>query len=73
MREEDRPLTLRTYLAFAIVGLVLIGPTVPCGWAQVGANPGLQGVGDSLTSDFKYLANNVEADGEDIRDCAAAS
>jgi membrane-associated phospholipid phosphatase len=67
VREEDRPVTLRTYLAFAIVGLVLIGPTVPCGWAQVAsANPGLQGVGDSLTSDFKYLANNVEADGEDI-------
>ena len=60
-------MTLRTYLAFAIVGLVLIGPTVPCGWAQVAsANPGLRGVGDSLTSDFKYLANNVEADGEDI-------
>ena len=59
--------TLRVFLECAIVAFVVIGPVIPCGRAQApGADPGLQGVGNAFTSDFKYLANNVEADGEDI-------
>jgi len=59
--------TLRIFLKCAIVAFVVIGPAIPCAWAQAArADPGLQGVGDAFTSDFKYFANNVEADGEDI-------
>lgn len=59
--------TLRIFLECAIVAFVVIGPAIPCAWAQAArADPGLQGVGDAFTSDFKYFVNNVEADGEDI-------
>lgn len=57
----------RASLAFVLGAFVLTVLAVSSGWAQTAArSPSLSGVGDSLTSDFKYLANNFEADGEDI-------
>jgi hypothetical protein len=59
--------TRRALQGCAIVAFVVVASAMPCVWAQAArADPSLQGVGDALTSDFKYLANNVEADGEDI-------
>jgi len=62
-------LSMRAFLKRAIVAFVVIGPwpIVPRGWAQAArVDPSLQGVGSAFMSDFKYLANNVEADDEDI-------
>jgi membrane-associated phospholipid phosphatase len=68
MREEESMIAkMRVFLECAIVMLVAISPKVPFAWAQTpGADPGLQGVSNAFTSDFKYLANNLVADGEDI-------
>lgn len=57
----------RVCLVFATAVLAIIGLgvySVPAHAAP--ANPSLRGVGDSLTSDFKYVANNFQLDGEDI-------
>lgn len=62
--------TLRAFLKGVIVAFVMIGPwpVVPCVWVQASrANPNLRGLGNAVSSDFKYLADNVEADGEDIK------
>lgn len=60
---------LRVGLAFGVALFALIGLQAPFAFASAKAaplNPGLRGVGGSLTSDFKYLANNFQLDGEDI-------
>ncbi|HZO82706.1 MAG TPA: phosphatase PAP2 family protein [Candidatus Binataceae bacterium] len=61
MKSRVSPASVRAALA-ALVLTMIVGSSQPP-WA---ANSGWQGVGDSLVSDFKYVANNLEADGEDI-------
>src|SRR5215469_3799018 len=61
--------TLRAFVERAVLVVVVIGslPAVPCVQAQTTrANPSLQGLGNAFSSDVKYFANNVEADGEEI-------
>jgi membrane-associated phospholipid phosphatase len=58
---------LRIFLVFIVAAFALIGLDVHSSWAQTApTNPSLGGVGASLTSDFKYVANNFQLDGEDI-------
>ncbi len=60
MSRASRAVVTAALAAFALIALAL-----PPAVARA-ASPNVQSVGDSLTSDFKYLANNFEADGEDI-------
>jgi membrane-associated phospholipid phosphatase len=58
---------LRAFLSLAIVAILLTGAGASAGWAQTAPlKPLSSNIGGELTSDFKYLANNFEADGEDI-------
>jgi hypothetical protein len=58
---------LRAFSPLAIVAILLTGAGASAGWAQTPPpKPVSSNVGGELTSDFKYLANNFEADGEDI-------
>lgn len=58
---------LRAVSPLAIVAILLTGAGAPAGWAETAPpKPVSSNVGGELTSDFKYLANNFEADGEDI-------
>jgi membrane-associated phospholipid phosphatase len=57
----------RAVSPLAIVAILLTGAGAPAGWAETAPpKPVSSNVGGELTSDFKYLANNFEADGEDI-------
>jgi len=50
-----------------VIAILLTGAGVSTGWAQTAPpKPASFSTGGELTSDFKYLANNFEADGEDI-------
>jgi membrane-associated phospholipid phosphatase len=57
----------RAFFPSAILAIILTGGGVPSGWAQSAPPAPLSHnfLGE-LTSDFKYLANNFEADAEDI-------
>lgn len=57
----------RAILVIVIFAIMSIGDSISIGWAQTPfSKPVLSNVGGELTSDVKYLANNFEADGEDI-------
>ena len=57
----------RAFFPPAILAIILIGGGVPSGWADSAPPaPASSNFSGELTSDFKYLANNFEADGEDI-------
>ncbi len=57
----------RAFFPPAILAIILIGGGVPSGWAQSALPASVSSnFGGELTSDFKYLANNFEADAEDI-------
>ena len=58
---------LRVLSSLAIVAILLTGPRASAGSAPgAPAIPVSSNVGGELTSDFKYMANNFEADGESI-------
>jgi hypothetical protein len=57
----------RAFFPLAILAIILTGGGVPFGWAQSAVPARVSfNLGGELTSDFKYLANNFEADGEDF-------
>lgn len=57
----------RAFFPSAILAILLTGGGVSPGSAQTAPPaPVSSNLGGKLTSDFKYLANNFEADGEDI-------
>ena len=57
----------RAFFPLAVLAIILIGGCVSPGWAQTAPPaPVSSNFLSGLTSDFKYLANNFEADGEDI-------
>ena len=57
----------RAFFPPAILAIILIGGGVPSGWADSAPPaPASSNFSGELTSDFKYLANNFEADAEDI-------
>jgi hypothetical protein len=57
----------RAFFPSAILAIILTGGGVPSGWAQSAPPaPFSHNFSGELTSDFKYLANNLEADAEDI-------
>ena len=57
----------RAFFPPAILAIILIGGGVPSGWAESAPPaPVSSNFGGELSSDFKYLANNFEADAEDI-------
>ncbi|MGA8058982.1 MAG: phosphatase PAP2 family protein [Candidatus Binataceae bacterium] len=57
----------RAFFPPAILAIILIGGGVPSGWAQSALPASVSSnFSGELTSDFKYLANNFEADAEDI-------
>ncbi len=57
----------RAFFPPAILAIIFISCGMPSVWAQSAAPaPVSSSFGGELTSDFKYLANNFEADGEDV-------
>ena len=57
----------RAFFPPAILAIILIGGGVPSGWADSAPPaPASSNFSGELTSDFRYLANNFEADAEDI-------
>jgi hypothetical protein len=57
----------RAFFPPAILAIIFISCGMPSVWAQSAAPaPVSSSFGGELTSDFKYLANNFEADAEDI-------
>lgn len=58
---------LRAFSALAFVAISLAGAGAAVGWAATPpASLSPPPMSSQVTSDFKYLANNLEADGEDI-------